>query len=223
MVKDAITNGSWDLQMLSVPLSPDIQNAIKATTLRRVSVREDQLSWISSINGEFDSRNAYLLAIGEDLSANDFHGKWVWKIKTLPKIQVFLWKFLHNSLPVKSILAHRGIEGLGGCAFCTDNEENILHVLRECPIVQEFWCLARCPPQAQPSFTGDLADWLHINAYCPHQATHKDYSWKCFFLFGIWNLWLQRNRKAFKQQEASPNLVWAVEIQVREFFYCMAN
>ena len=41
MVKDAITNGSWDLQMLSVPLSPDIQNAIKATTLRRVSVRED--------------------------------------------------------------------------------------------------------------------------------------------------------------------------------------
>ena len=98
MVKDAITNGGWDLQMLSVPLSPDIQNAIKATMIRRVSVREDQLSWISSINGEFDARNAYLLAVGEDLNANDFHGKWVWKISTLPKIQVFLWKCLHNSL-----------------------------------------------------------------------------------------------------------------------------
>ena len=44
-----------------------------------------------------------------------------------------------------------------------------------------------------------------------------------FFLFGIWNLWLQRNCNAFKQQEASPNLVQAMEMQVREFFYCVAN
>ena len=97
-VKDVIINGSWNLQMLSVPLSQDILNVIKVTTLRRISVREDQLSWTSSINGEFESRNAYLLAVGEDLSANDFHGKWVWKIKTLPKIQILLWKCLHNSL-----------------------------------------------------------------------------------------------------------------------------
>ena len=138
--------------MLSVPLSPFILKAIYATTLRRISEKEDQLSWILSINGEFDSRNAYLLAIGEDLSATDFLGKWVWKVKTLPKIQVFLWKCLHNSLPVKSILIHRGIKGLGGCAFCLDNEESILHVLRERPVAQEFWHLARCPPQVQSSF-----------------------------------------------------------------------
>ena len=109
-------------------------------------MKEDQLSWILSINGEFESRNAYLLAVGEDLSANDFHGKWAWKIKTLPKIQIFLWKCLYNSLPIKSILTHRGIERLGGCAFVTGNEENILHVLRECPIAQEFWRLVGCPP-----------------------------------------------------------------------------
>ena len=135
MVKDVITNGTWDLHRLSFPLTPFILNAIYATTLRRISEKENQLSWISSINGEFDSRNAYLLVIGDDLSASDFLVKWAWKVKTLPNIQVFLWKCLHNSLFVKSILTHRGIKGLGRCAFCLDNEESILHVLRECPVV----------------------------------------------------------------------------------------
>ena len=198
MVKDVITNGTWDLHRLSFPLTPFILNAIYATTLRRISEKEDQPSWILSINGEFDSRNAYLLAIGDDLSASDFLVKWAWKVKTLPNIQVFLWKCLHNSLFVKSILTHRGIKGLGRCAFCLDNEESILHVLRECPVVQNFWCLAGCPPQVQSSFLSDLARWLHANAHSLHQAVHKDYPWKCFFLFGVWNLWLQRNHKAFK-------------------------
>ena len=40
-VKDVIINGSWNLQMLYVPLSQDILNVIKVTTLRRISVRED--------------------------------------------------------------------------------------------------------------------------------------------------------------------------------------
>ncbi|KAK7825178.1 putative ribonuclease h protein [Quercus suber] len=140
MIKDVTANGSWDLHLLSVPLSPFILNAIQATTLRRVSVKEDQLSWISSTN-----------------------------------------------------------------------------------VAQEFWRVAGCPPQVQASFSGGLVDWLQVNAHSPLRAVHKDYPWKCFFLFGVWNLWLQRNRKAFKQQEASLNLLQAVEMQVREFFYCVAN
>lgn len=41
MVKDVITNGSWDLHMLSLPLSPYIQNAIYATTLGKILEKED--------------------------------------------------------------------------------------------------------------------------------------------------------------------------------------
>ena len=37
------------------------------------------------MNGEFDLKNAYLLAIDEYLEAFDFHDKWIWKLKTLPK------------------------------------------------------------------------------------------------------------------------------------------
>ena len=37
MVKDVITNGTWDLHRLYFPLTPFILNAIYATTLRRIS------------------------------------------------------------------------------------------------------------------------------------------------------------------------------------------
>jgi len=67
-----------------------------------------------------------------------FKGKWIWKLITLPKIQMFLWKCLHQSLPVKSVLSDRGINGLGGYDSCPDDRESTLHVLRECPIAQSF-------------------------------------------------------------------------------------
>ena len=42
-----------------------------------------------------------------------------------------------------------------------------------------------------------------------------------FFLLSLWNLWLQRNKKAFKQQSLNPNLVQVVEMQTRELMYCV--
>ena len=177
---------------------------------------------MSNINGKFDPKNAHLLAIGEE-DAPDFEGKWIWKLKILPEIQISLWKCLHHSLPVKGILRDRGIEGLGGCDSCPEDRESILHMLRECPIAQRFWCLAGCPLELFYSFSLDLDRWLLINANCFRLTVDKDYEWKNFFLFGIWNLWIQRNQKAFKAKPCNPDLLRFVEMQVCEFIYCVAN
>ena len=90
LVKDVMVNRSWDLNTLSFDFNDLIRRSILATPLRRISQREDQLCWISNSNGEFDSKNAYLLAIGENPESPDFHGKWLWKLNMPPKIQVFL-------------------------------------------------------------------------------------------------------------------------------------
>ena len=62
-----------------------------------------------------------------------------------------------------------------------------------------------------------------MNALGSSQALSKDYDWNSFFLCGLWNLWLQRNRRAFKQQPSNPNLVKVVEMQMREFLYCVVD
>ena len=153
----------------------------------------------------------------------DFNGKWLWKLKTLPRIHIFLWKCLHDRLPVKSTLTQRGIEGLDGCAFCPATKETTIHVLRDCPIATMFWRMSGCPLPFETLFSEDLDTWLCLNAKSNLITVGKDYPWSSFFLFGIWQLWLQRNNKAFKQQNANPNLLKFVEMQVREFMYCVVD
>ena len=63
--------------------------------------------------------------------------------------------------------------------------------------------------------------WIKKNALDSSKGLDKDYDGCHFFLLGLWNLWLQRNRKAFKQQPSNPNLVQVVEMQSRELLYCV--
>ena len=148
-------------------------------------MREDHRSWISSLNGDFDPRNAYLLAIDENLEASDFHGKWIWKLQILPKIKIFLWKCLHVSLPVKAILSYRGFGDLGGCDSCSDVEESISHVLRDCLTAKRFWEHSCCPVSLKQSFTDDLQSWIKKNALDSSKAPDKDFNWRDFFLLGL--------------------------------------
>jgi len=52
-------------------------------------------------------------------------------------------------------------------------------------------------------------------------ALGKDYDLCNFSMLGIWNLWLQWNRRAFKQQPFNLNLDQVVEMQMRELMYCV--
>ena len=63
--------------------------------------------------------------------------------------------------------------------------------------------------------------WIKKNALDSSKVHGKDYDWHNFFLLGLWNLWLQRNRKTFKQQPPNPNLVQVVEMQTLELMYCV--
>ena len=60
-------------------------------------------------------------------------------MSSLPKIQIFLWKCLLNSLPVSSILAGRGLHISPSCGLCNADQESILHVLRDCYLAKSFW------------------------------------------------------------------------------------
>lgn len=86
LVKDVVSNGVWSFTNLSFDLSSFIKKTIVSTSLRRFLVREDHRSWISNASGEFNPKNAYLIATREDLNKPEFGAKWIWKLCTLPKI-----------------------------------------------------------------------------------------------------------------------------------------
>ncbi|KAF3946711.1 hypothetical protein CMV_027050, partial [Castanea mollissima] len=57
--------------------------------------------------GRFDTGNAYTLAYGNSVTPVSFSGNWIWKVDTLPKIQMFICKCFLNCIPVKEMLQRR--------------------------------------------------------------------------------------------------------------------
>jgi len=68
--------------------------------------------------------------------AHDQHGletphwqfKWIWKIDTMPKIQVFLWQMCLNALPIRGTFFRRMGHIDPTCPLCNDDIETIDHL-----------------------------------------------------------------------------------------------
>ena len=84
--------------------------------------------WKFSPKGVFDARSAYLLALDYQ-DTNAFDGTWIWKLCTLPKIQMFMWKCLHQAIGVKECLVARGMQLNGSYPMCHVAYESIIHAL----------------------------------------------------------------------------------------------
>ena len=82
---------------------------------------------------------------------------------------------------MKAILTHRDIGSLGGCDSCTELEESIIHVLRDCPIAKYFWEHSSCLDSLKQSFSKDLMIWIKKNTSNSSKANAKDYDWCNFF------------------------------------------
>ena len=94
--------------------------------------------WKFSRDGEFTTKFAYALLNDTHQNSLPFQGQWIWKIDTLPRIVSFLWLCMHNSLPVRSVLAMRGIIPDSCCPLCNNFPETISHLLRDCVVAKDF-------------------------------------------------------------------------------------
>ena len=83
-------------------------------------------------------RSAYLLATSS-MEDPPFSGSWIWKTHTLPKIQVFVWKSMHESIGVNGCLARRGMLVDPSCPVCQSEEESITHALLDCNMARAIW------------------------------------------------------------------------------------
>lgn len=65
--------------------------------------------------------------------------KRVWKIPTLPKIRMFLWRVISGAVAVAERLNSRGLGVEPACKLCNDGAETINHVLFQCTTASRIW------------------------------------------------------------------------------------
>ena len=81
--------GRWDWSSVQMIFPDEVLGDIMATPIPFSVKIEDRLAWKYSAKGDFDLKSAYLLAI-DSMGDAPFKGQWIWKLKTLPKIQMFV-------------------------------------------------------------------------------------------------------------------------------------
>ena len=178
--------------------------------------------WRFTRDGDFSTKLAYWRCIEVDILETSFKGQWIWKLDILPKIIMFLWLCLQTSVPVKSVLAARGINCDGKCPVCKRHDETITRLLRDCELAHKYWSCVEVPPALVHTFLGSLEEWLQSNSV--NLVKHKfDMPWSLVFLFTIWALWKNRNKIVFENSIPNPRLPIECINQAREYHFCLSK
>ena len=152
-----------------------------------------------------------------------FRGRWIWKLKTLPRIQFFVWQCMHHSICVRECLSTRGMAIENSCPICLNGLESIIHALRDCPLAKAIWHQLGVLPSDLVFFAENLKEWLFSN--CNAKPSHRSgqLSWFQVFLFTIWMIWKNRNHHVFKGEVQNPNVAKEILARVMEYNFCASN
>ena len=117
-VGEVTQEGAQNVSCCSFVFPCNLLQRIKAILIPYSDASLDNITWAYSNFGDFDGRSAYKLAKAESNVTDEFTGGWIQKVNMLPKIQFFIWKSYLFILPVKDLLAARGIAEDSKCERC---------------------------------------------------------------------------------------------------------
>ena len=221
--KDVVDcTGTWNWDIMQMALPNEIMGVLKAMPIPLTTRMEDKLAWRYSPRGGFELKSAYLLTT-EPRGDPPFKGKWIWKLKTLPRIQTFVWKCMHYSIGVNQCLMTRGVHVEATCSRCHREAESVFHTLRDCPVSKSIW--QQLGRQASDSFFSNqnLQEWIRLNAKFGQQFGSSHVPWYQIFLFAIWLIWKDRNQFVFRNKNLNPNLAKEILDRASKFVFCTCN
>src|SRR5438105_1261016 len=75
-------------------------------------------------------------------SSSDVHGsKWtsIWNLKMPGNMKIFLWRLVHNSLPLRLNIQRKHVELDTRCPVCARFDEDGCHLFLRCKFVKQIW------------------------------------------------------------------------------------
>jgi hypothetical protein len=136
--------GQWDVQLVTENFWK-----IDADIILSIPIREefeDLLAWHYDSKGIFTVKSAYKLYVqdrdGPQQSSsgdpsNTLQWEKIWKLACTPKIQQFVWRFAHNSLPLKLNIKRRRMDCDTRCVCCQRLDEDGAHLFLRCKEVKK--------------------------------------------------------------------------------------
>lgn len=166
VVSDLITEGRWNK-----PLLDELFSSWEVLNIMKIPIPffggADEWTWQFNKDGNFSVKSAYYAGLEEknigtvSASSDAFKSVWekLWKAKVPEKVKNFGWKAIHNGLPVRANLKHKGVTVEEYCPVCGEEEESVLHLLTRCADAELIWYMSPLRLQTRKVQCRNFKEW----------------------------------------------------------------
>lgn len=154
----------------------------------------DRLGWPGNSFGKFSVGSAYSIIAGNKSGVVDFH--WVWRLKCVERVKVFLWLLLKGKLLTNEERKRRKMTDNAICPVCNEEEETISHIIRGCPQAVETWKWTLGAVSFNSRSVGAVNDWVKENSLNDTKLW-DGLTWSTKIVYTLWGLWKARNKFVF--------------------------
>ncbi|KAJ1399024.1 Reverse transcriptase zinc-binding domain [Sesbania bispinosa] len=177
------------------------------------AVPNDRFCWGQRRDGIFTVRSGYHFALNENRVQSDasnsgrplpdYQWQKLWSIPSQPKQLHFIWRLMHNSLPVRANLIKRGIQCSPLCPWCLLEPETEDHLFRGCTWTKLAWNNSPLGDKIPTAVTTPIGKWIDelLSSLQQDSAT--------LFITLCYSFWLARNKKVFEQQDTPLALLFS--------------
>jgi hypothetical protein len=182
------------LGLLISTASPRLQAITEFIALRTIvqnqeplNVSEDKFIWRLAPNRKYSSALAYT-AFFQGTTEVDY-AKGLWKNWAPLKEKIFCWLAFRNRCWTADRLTKRGLEALEFCTFCDQEQENINHLITNCPFTRKFWfllCSSRGAADMVPQQYETVRQWWYSISSSQPKERRKErqvVSVRCIFVY----------------------------------------
>lgn len=164
----------------------------------------DRMIWFHNPHGCFTSKFVYSWLLLKEIgySPHRFFWKAIWKLKTLPKIRVFMWRVGHEILLTNCKIAtiRQGFDK--GCLRCGAKAEMLLHALKDCPTSRAVLSKGGWSKSFISKNYDQCIDWLEEMMRILDKRAMAD------LITILWNCWNNRNNHIFRGKEEEAQQIW---------------
>ncbi|KAF7812220.1 ribonuclease H [Senna tora] len=205
LVSDLICNRRWNSSRLNRVYEPSRVRQISKIPVSYGNV-PDSLIWKLAPHGKYTIKEAYsYLASGRTPTRSlGVHWLNLWKIRLPFKLLMFIWKLLHQSLPLGIHLIRRRFRIDGKCTFGCNTIEDEEHLFKDCPFARAVWFGSSISFVGRiwvdDSFCQSVTSWCNLDL--KHPVTGQSILHEAIVI--CWEIYNQRNQVLFSQQPPDP-------------------
>jgi hypothetical protein len=179
--------------------------------------RPDQILWKGEVSGVYTTRATYNMLCQGRVTWS--MAKPIWRSFAPPKCNIFGWLAIRRRLWTSDRRARHVLQDHPDpCATCLQEEDNVDHILTQCPYAKMVWfgCLRRVGSQLpEPQENTNLERWWTEARKRLRKEERRGFD--TFVLLIAWTLWKQRNARVFGNLESQLSTEQIIDRILEEF------